>query len=137
MYIAEILNYIFWLNAIIAVIIIILDNRPPEVSISWILIILFFPGLGLVLFALFGINWKKTKLTRQNPETLFSHNLETILNNQKHFFSNKDIIIINMPLSKTEPITETCHTPKEIIMKLKMIISSLFTIDRRIRDMTE
>ncbi len=88
---AEVFNIILWLDAVIAVFIIILDNRPPEVSISWILIIIFLPVAGLILFTLFGINWKKTKLTKQNPETLFSHNLEKILQNQKEFFKDKDI----------------------------------------------
>ncbi len=83
---AEIFNIILWLDAIIVLLIIILDNRPPEVAVSWFLIILFFPIGGLILYALIGINWKKSKLIRQNPEDLFSHNLETILANQKHFF---------------------------------------------------
>ena len=88
---AEIFNIILWLDAIIVLLIIILDNRPPEVSISWFLIILFFPVAGLILYALIGLNWKKTKLIRQNPEDLFSHNLENILINQKHFFREMNL----------------------------------------------
>ncbi len=85
MTIAQILNYIFWINAIIAVFIIILDNRPPEVSISWIMLIIFFPVVGLATFILFGINWKKTRLTKQSPDTIFAKSLENILANQKQF----------------------------------------------------
>ncbi len=88
---AQILNYIFWINAVIAVFIIILDNRPPEVSISWIMLIIFFPVIGLFTFVLFGINWKKTKLTKQSPDTLFSTHLETILKNQKHFLKKRSL----------------------------------------------
>ena len=83
---AEIFNIVLWLDAAIVLLIIILDNRPPEVAVSWFLIILFFPVGGLILYALIGINWKKTKLIKQNAEDLFSHNLEKILANQKHFF---------------------------------------------------
>ena len=83
---AEIFNVVLWLDAAIVLLLIILDNRPPEVAVSWFLIILIFPVGGLILYALIGINWKKSKLIRQNPEDLFSHNLENILANQKHFF---------------------------------------------------
>ncbi len=89
MNISQIMNYIFWINAIIAVFIIILDNRPPEVSISWIMLIIFFPVLGLMTFIMFGVNWKKTKLTKQSPDTIFTKNLENILKNQKHFLNKR------------------------------------------------
>ncbi|MCL2480312.1 MAG: cardiolipin synthase [Spirochaetaceae bacterium] len=84
---SQLLTYIFWINAVIAIFIIILDNRSPQSSIAWILLILFFPIIGLISFILFGINWKKTKLTKQSPDIIFAKILETILRNQKYFLS--------------------------------------------------
>ena len=113
MSIAEIFNIILWIDGTFVVLLIILDNRPPEVSVSWFLIILFFPVGGLILYGLIGVNWKKSKLIRQNPEDLFSHNLENILSNQKHFFrelnaetenENDQIKLMNLLLNANNSI---------------------------------
>ncbi|MCL2293450.1 MAG: cardiolipin synthase [Spirochaetes bacterium] len=84
---SQLLTYIFWINALIAIFIIILDNRTPQNSISWILLIIFLPIIGLTLFIIFGINWKKTKLTKQSPDLIFAKMLEAMLKNQKHFLN--------------------------------------------------
>ena len=84
---SQLLTYIFWINVLIVIFIIILDNRSPQSSISWILFILFLPIIGLIFFLLFGINWKKAKLTRQSPDTIFAKTLEAILKKQKYFLS--------------------------------------------------
>ena len=84
---SHILTYIFWINVVIAIFIIIQDNRSPQSSISWILVILFLPIVGLIFFIMFGINWKKTKLTKQSPDIIFAKTLESILKNQKYFLS--------------------------------------------------
>ena len=91
----KLLTFIFWINAIIAVsviiIAIILDNRSPQSSISWIMILIFFPIVGLIFFLLIGINWKKTKLTKQSPDIIFAKRLKSILKNQKYFLSEISI----------------------------------------------
>ncbi|MCL2793184.1 MAG: cardiolipin synthase [Spirochaetaceae bacterium] len=84
---SQLLTYIFGINAVIAISIIIRDNRSPQSSIAWILLIIFLPIFGLISFILFGINWKKTKLTKQSPDTIFAKTLEAILKNQKYFLS--------------------------------------------------
>ena len=84
---SQLLTYIFGINAVIAISIIILDNRSPQSSMAWILLIIFLPIIGLVSFILFGINWKKTKLTKQRPDTMFAETLDTILKNQKYFLN--------------------------------------------------
>ncbi len=111
MSIAEIFNIILWIDGTFVVLLIILDNRPPEVAVSWFLIILFFPVGGLILYGLIGVNWKKSKLIRQNPEDLFSHNLEKILSNQKHFFrelntetENDQVKLMNLLLNANNSI---------------------------------
>lgn len=87
MTIAEFFQFFFWIDITVAIFIIILDNKPPAVSISWILFIIFVPFIGLASFILLGINWKKRKLTKQTPDTIFKERLQDILLNQKHFLA--------------------------------------------------
>ena len=68
---------------------ILLENKPPAETIIWVLVIYFMPVVGIGLYFLIGINWKKRKLMKQLPEELFGTYLEPILNQQRQ--SLKDI----------------------------------------------
>lgn len=48
--------------SIIVVILIILERRRPEKTLAWLVVFLFFPPLGIVLYIFLGRNWKKLKL---------------------------------------------------------------------------
>ena len=48
--------------SIIVVILIILERRRPEKTLAWLVVFLFFPPLGIVLYTFLGRNWKKLKL---------------------------------------------------------------------------
>lgn len=81
-------SYFFGIYVIFAVILtiqIILDNKPPEVAIAWILAIYFLPYAGAVIYLLGGVNWKKRKIMKQLPEKTFKTYLGPILERQKHF----------------------------------------------------
>lgn len=54
------------INAVIALIIVILERRRPEKTIAWLLIFILFPPLGLILYIFLGRNWKKNKLRDDN-----------------------------------------------------------------------
>ncbi len=71
--------------ASILVIRILLDNNHPEVSFAWILLIVYIPYVGVFLYLLGGINWKKHKIVKQRPEITFQNQLGSILNKQKIF----------------------------------------------------
>ncbi len=64
-----ILFLLFNLYIIAFTILIILDNRDPRSTISWILIVILLPAIGLFLYLLIGRNWrkvsKKKKFIRQ------------------------------------------------------------------------
>lgn len=47
--------------SIIVVILIILERRRPEKTLAWLVVFLFFPPLGIVLYIFLGRNWKKLK----------------------------------------------------------------------------
>jgi len=74
--------YVFSLALIVQII---LDNKPPEVAVGWILAIFFLPYAGAVIYLLGGINWKKRKIMKQLPERTFKTYLGPILDRQKHF----------------------------------------------------
>ena len=80
-----ILYGIYILFAIILVLRILLDNNSPEVSLAWLLAIIFLPYIGAGLYLLGGINWKKHKIVKQRPEITFQKELGSILEKQKVF----------------------------------------------------
>ena len=49
--------------AAIAIVVVILERKRPEKTISWLLVFAIFPLLGFALYLFFGRNWKKGKLT--------------------------------------------------------------------------
>lgn len=46
------------------IILLILENRDPEKTVAWILIVFFFPIIGLIAYFYLGQNWKKKKFMR-------------------------------------------------------------------------
>ncbi|MGL1892550.1 MAG: cardiolipin synthase [Spirochaetaceae bacterium] len=79
--ILKIINIIF---IIITFIIILLDNtKPPEVTFSWLLIILIFQPIGILLYILTGINYKARKIVAHLPEEIFKNELSDIIVEQK------------------------------------------------------
>lgn len=53
------------LNAIISILIIILERKQPEKTIAWILVFMLLPPIGLILYVFLGRNWKKHKLNSE------------------------------------------------------------------------
>ena len=67
--------------------VILLDNtKPPEVTFSWLIIILVFQFIGIILYILTGINYKATKIMAHLPEELFRAELSDIVDEQKKFY---------------------------------------------------
>lgn len=83
--ITSILYVIYIIFTIVLVIRILLDNNSPEVSVAWLLSIIFLPYIGAVLYLLGGINWKKHKILKHRPEITFQEELGSILDRQKIF----------------------------------------------------
>ena len=58
-----ILLYLYTLVSIISVLL--LENRNPVKSISWVLVLLFLPVLGMWFYLLFGQDYRKKKVISQ------------------------------------------------------------------------
>ena len=54
-----------WLLAGLAAVHVVLDNRQPVKTMAWVLVILFLPVVGVVLYIFFGINHRKEKIISQ------------------------------------------------------------------------
>lgn len=57
-----VLSWFFIINAVISIVVIILERKRPEKTIAWLLIFVVFPPLGLMLYTFLGRNWKRHKL---------------------------------------------------------------------------
>lgn len=55
--------WLFLINAVISIIIIILERKRPEKTIAWLLVFVLLPPFGLIFYIFLGRNWKKHKLT--------------------------------------------------------------------------
>ncbi len=86
--IGSFLLFFYFAFVIVLTIQIVLDNKPPEVAVAWILAIYFLPYFGAGLYLLSGVNWKKKKIMKQLPERTFKTYLGPILEQQKTFLQN-------------------------------------------------
>ena len=82
-----ILFLLFNLYIIAFTILIILDNRDPRSTISWILIVILLPVIGLFLYLLIGRNWrkvsKKKKFIRQKLTKHLVSSISTLQKREK------------------------------------------------------
>lgn len=55
-------NYLFVINIILALMVVGIERRKPSTTLSWLLVMLFLPGLGFVLYLFLGQNIRKERL---------------------------------------------------------------------------
>ena len=57
-----VLSILWILTALFTMMLIILENRDPVKTVSWVLVVLLIPGLGIFLYILFGQYYRKQKI---------------------------------------------------------------------------
>jgi cardiolipin synthase len=62
---AKVITIAFSVYALVAIIFLISENRRPQASLAWALAFFFMPGLGLLIYILFGRDWKAFSKQRQ------------------------------------------------------------------------
>jgi cardiolipin synthase len=62
---AKVITIAFSVYALIAIIFLISENRRPQATLAWALAFFFMPGLGLLIYMLFGRGWKAFSKQRQ------------------------------------------------------------------------
>ncbi|MDI9217832.1 cardiolipin synthase [Clostridium tertium] len=98
-----VINIIFYLsfiiNLFIIFIIIIFGKKRHEKTLSWILILIIFPPLGLILFILLGRNWKIHTLDKKSKQKVSSLITPSLLT--KSHISNEFQHIVNLLVSNS------------------------------------
>jgi len=111
-------NYWFQIVLIIIVIFVIiyliLQNRNPNQTISWILAILLIPVAGLILFYFFGKNYRKKRIFTKKEITDFRQTEKLIAWQSEHLLDDLDITNTNI-LSKAGIIKLLLNNNKALL----------------------
>lgn len=59
---SQLVNYLFLLNIVLALLVVVMERRKPSATWAWLLVMLFLPGLGFVLYLLLGQDLRKERL---------------------------------------------------------------------------
>lgn len=89
------LSWLFIINAIISIGLIILERKRPEKTIAWLLIFVVFPPVGLILYIFLGRNWKRHKLNED-----FSPDVRELIHRVLSRIDNEDYIPLVELLAK-------------------------------------
>ncbi len=87
----DILYYINFFIIFAAIIYILLANKESESSLAWILIIIVLPFLGIILYALFGLDRKKHRIVAYRPEEVYEESLRELFKTQKNISGRKEV----------------------------------------------
>jgi cardiolipin synthase A/B len=74
-----ILNAIYLATAIIVAISVILDNRDPTKTISWVVVLFVLPILGLILYFVVGKNYRKEKIFLRKENKDFERSVHSAI----------------------------------------------------------
>jgi len=91
----SLVTILYFLTVVFTAILIILENRNPQKTISWILVLVLLPFIGIVIYLFFGQEYRKTKMYSRKGlkhlERLRNLTLEQLDNLPKNHFqiSNK------------------------------------------------
>jgi cardiolipin synthase len=91
-------NLLFVINIIFALAVVFLERKNPANTWTWLMVLLFLPSVGFILYLFLGQNLKRKKLFLLKKEE--KENLASIIDKQKEFLNNEDLIKTNPFLSK-------------------------------------
>jgi cardiolipin synthase A/B len=130
-----ILNIIYLTTAIIVAISVILDNRDPTKTISWVVVLFVLPILGLILYFAVGKNYRKEKIFLRKENKDFER-IRTLSDNQiidlqdRKFIDNGKIRsklpIINLLLRNSKALL-TKYNRVEILNNGKQTFDSIIS----------
>jgi len=109
----SLVTVLYFLTVIFIAILIILENRNPVKTISWILVLVLLPFLGIIIYLFFGQEYRKTKMFSRKGlkdlEKLRNLTLEQLDNLPKNHFKISDRLyskrlLMNLLLSNSNAI---------------------------------
>jgi cardiolipin synthase len=109
----NLVTILYFLTVVFIAILIILENRNPEKTISWIIVLVLLPFVGIVIYLFFGQEYRKTKMYSRKGlkdlEKLRNLTLEQLDNLPKNYFLMNDRLytkkhLMNLLLSNSNAI---------------------------------
>ncbi len=86
----NIISFIFMINIAFAIILIIFERRNPQSTWMWLMVMLFIPILGFILYLFFGQNMRRKKFFYLKKEEESS--ILNVVNEQKRLINKENII---------------------------------------------
>jgi len=76
-------NSVYWITLIGVILVVVLDNRNPLKTISWVLVLFFLPYVGILLYIFFGQRYRKQKIISRKS-------IRNIENNPAYLYEELD-----------------------------------------------
>lgn len=87
--ISNTLSVVLILNILFAIAIIFLERKKPSATLAWLMLLLFIPNIGFIIYLLFGRNLSRKKIFEIRPEE--ANSINTALENQKLHLQNDSL----------------------------------------------
>jgi len=91
-------NLLFFVNILFAFAVVFIERKNPASTWTWLMVLLFLPSIGFIVYLFFGQNLKRTKMFKLKREE--KENLSSIVSKQKEFLDNENLTKTNPFLSK-------------------------------------
>ncbi|MCB2293089.1 cardiolipin synthase [Clostridium algoriphilum] len=91
-------NLLFFINILFALAVVFIERKNPASTWTWLMVLLFLPSIGFILYLFLGQNLKRKRMFSLKKEE--RENLTSIINKQKEFLNDDDLIKTNPFLSK-------------------------------------
>ena len=115
------------------------ENRDPEVTLTWILVLIFFPLVGIVIFLSFGRNFRKVKIfSRKSLVDL--ERIEYLSQNQIRDLSKLTLKENGLIKSKTNIIKLLLNNSKSLLTQhnsLEVLINGTNTFNSIVEALTQ
>lgn len=91
-------NLLFFINILFAFAVVFIERKNPASTWTWLMVLLFLPTIGFILYLFLGQNLKRKRMFRLKKEE--RENLSSIISKQKEFLNNENLTKTNPFLSK-------------------------------------
>jgi cardiolipin synthase len=91
-------NLLFFINILFALAVVFIERKNPTSTWTWLMVLLFLPSVGFILYLFLGQNLKRKKMFSLKKEE--KENLTSIIDKQKDFLNNEHLTSTNPFLSK-------------------------------------
>ncbi len=119
------------------IVVMLLENRDPIKSLSWILVLLFLPVLGIILYAFFGKNLRRQKIIKRKELKNYEV-LERVVKVYRRALTSKELVMDDAIKEKKSIINLQLNNSSSIIHKgndLKLLVNGKNKFDELKKDL--